>query len=131
VWVFLPRFVRMKVHVLPRTAWFGLIEMPLSVIVTLTVKIAGAFVVLPAGPATARAASAAQAGRTSFLTRARVPAIVLPGLSTPLRTIRFECNSEPSGRDSPRGCRVSGFVGVKVTFRRVGCIVFAQACSAY
>jgi hypothetical protein len=67
--------VRMKVHVLPRAAWFGVIEIPLSVIVTLTVKIAGAFVVLPAGPATASAARPAQAGRRSFLTPLRVPAV--------------------------------------------------------
>src|SRR3954469_8207001 len=47
----------MKVTVLPRAPWFGDIEMPRSVIVTLTVKIAGAFVVPPAEPAIARAAA--------------------------------------------------------------------------
>jgi hypothetical protein len=73
VCVFLPRFVRMNVQVLPRTACLGLMAIPRSVIVTLTVKIAGAFVVLPAGPETARAARAAQAGMRSFFTGIRVP----------------------------------------------------------
>src|SRR3954452_4054629 len=71
VCVFLPRFVRMKVIVLPRTAWFGVIAiLPAVLIVTLTVKMAGTFVVCgwpAADPATARAAAAELPITASFL----------------------------------------------------------------
>jgi hypothetical protein len=55
----------MKVIVLPRTAWFGIIAIDLSLIVTLTVKIAGTLVVPHAEPATKRAAIVAQSARAS------------------------------------------------------------------
>src|SRR5665213_3721854 len=44
-WLVLPRFVRMKMALVPRGAAFGFTVMALSVIVTLIVMMAGEFVV--------------------------------------------------------------------------------------
>ena len=44
-WVDLPRFVRMKMALVPRSALLGFTVTELSVIVTLIVRIAGEFVV--------------------------------------------------------------------------------------
>src|SRR4051812_19847980 len=79
-WVFLPRFVIVKMALLPRSAAFGFTVTPVSVMVTLTVRNAGAFVV--SGRAKAGAATASDA-RDAMATSLRV---LMDGDSTAGRT---------------------------------------------
>ena len=75
--VFVPRFVMMNVTVLPRTACAGRIPMREFVTVTLTVKIAGSFVVSGlenAGAASKSAAAHAPATFSACLIAKMLPA---------------------------------------------------------